>query len=38
MVPLNNGKEFPLDRYGIIFETKKLGKGYIQIFCKFVRE
>jgi len=36
--PLNNGKEFPLDRYGIIFETKKLGKGYIQIFCKFVRE
>lgn len=38
MFPLNNGKEFPLDRYGIIFETKKLGKGYIQIFCKFVRE
>lgn len=37
MVPLNNGKEFPLDKYGIIFETKKLGKGYIQIFCKFVR-
>ena len=37
MFPLNNGKEFPLDKYGIIFETKKLGKGYIQIFCKFVR-
>lgn len=37
MVPLNNGKEFPLDRYGIIFDTKKFGKGYLQIFCKFVR-
>lgn len=37
MFPLNNGKEFQLDKYEIIFETKKLGKGYIQIFCKFVR-
>ena len=38
MLPLNNGKEFPLDRYGIIFETKKVGKGNIQIFCKFVKD
>ena len=38
MIPLNNGKEFPLDRYGIIFETKKQGKGTLQIFCKFVKE
>ena len=38
MVPLNNGKEFPIDRYGIIFETKKQGKGNLQIFCKFVKD
>lgn len=38
IVPLNNGKEFPLDRYGIVFERKKFGKGFIKIFCKFVRE
>ena len=38
IVPLNNGKEFPLDRYGIIFESKKIGKGNIQIFCKFVKD
>ena len=38
MVPLNNGKEFPLNRYGIIFETKKQGKGTLQIFCKFVKD
>ena len=38
MVPLNNGKEFPIDRYGIIFETKKQGKGYLQFFCKFVKD
>lgn len=38
MVPLNNGKEFPLDRYGIIFDTKKHGKGSLQIFCKFVKD
>lgn len=38
MIPLNNGKEFPLDRYGIIFETKKHGKGSLQIFCKFVKD
>ena len=24
-------------KYGIIFDTKKFGKGYLQIFCKFVR-
>lgn len=38
MVPLNNGKEFPLNRYGIIFETKKQGKGTLQIFCKFIKD
>ena len=38
LIALNNGKEFPLDKYGIIFETKKLGKGAVQIFCKFTRE
>lgn len=36
--PLNNGKEFPIDRHGIIFETKKQGKGSLQIFCKFVKD
>lgn len=35
---LNQGKEFPVDRYGIIFNAQKHGKGYIQIFGKFVKE
>lgn len=38
ITPLNNGKIFELDRYGIIFETKKIGKGSVQIFCKFVKD
>lgn len=38
MIPLNNGKEFPIDRYGIIFETKRQGKGVLQIFCKFIKD
>lgn len=36
--PLNQGKEFPIDNYGIVFKSQKHGKGYIQIFGKFVRE
>ena len=35
---LNQGKEFPADRYGIIFNAQKHGKGFIQIFGKFVKE
>jgi hypothetical protein len=35
---LNLGKEFPTDRYGIIFGVQKHGKGVIQIFGKFVKE
>ena len=36
-IPLNNGKEFPVDR-DIIFETKKQGKGILQIFCEFIKD
>ena len=35
---LNQGKEFPCERYGVIFNAQKHGKGYIQIFGKFVKE
>lgn len=37
LIPLNQGKEFPLDNYGIIFDSKKHGQGQIQIFAKFGR-
>ncbi len=37
-VALNGGKEFPIDRYGIVFHAQKHGKGFIQIFGKFVKE
>jgi hypothetical protein len=35
---LNQGKEFPADRYGIIFNAQRHGKGFIQTFGKFVKE
>ena len=37
-IPLGNGKEnIQYDRYGIIFDSKKQGKGLLQIFCKFIK-
>lgn len=37
-IPLGHGKEnIQYDRYGIIFDSKKQGKGYLQIFCKFIK-
>lgn len=38
LIPMNKGKIFPIEDYGIIFETKRFGKGFIQIFAKFVEE
>lgn len=35
---LKEGKEFPSDKYGIIFHTIKHGNGWLQIAGKFVRE
>lgn len=37
IIPLNQGKEFPLDRYGVIFDTQKHGNGFIQIFGEFIK-
>lgn len=37
-IPLNNGKAFKLDAYGVVFDTKAFGKGTIIISGKFVRE
>lgn len=37
-VPLNNGKAFKSDKYGVIFESKPFGKGTLIISGKFVRE
>lgn len=35
---LGKGKEnIRIDKYGIIFDSKKLGKGELQIFCKFIK-
>jgi len=37
-IPLGVGKEnIQYDRYGIIFDSKKQGKGLLQIFCKFIK-
>ena len=37
-IPLGAGKEnIQYDRYGIIFDSKKQGKGLLQIFCKFIK-
>ena len=37
-IPLGKGKEnIKYDRYGIIFDSKKQGKGLLQIFCKFIK-
>lgn len=37
-IALGNGKEnIQYDRYGIIFDSKKQGNGYLQIFCKFIK-
>jgi len=38
LTPLNKGKIFPIDNYGVFFDTIKFGKGHIQIFCKFIKE
>ena len=36
-IPLGKGKEgIQFDKYGIVFETKKQGTGFIKIFCKFI--
>ena len=38
-IALGKGKEnIQVDKYGIIFDSKKLGKGKLQIFCKFIKE
>lgn len=35
---LGSGKEnIQYDKYGIIFDNKKQGKGLLQIFCKFIK-
>lgn len=37
-ISLGNGKEnIQYDRYGILFDSKKQGKGLLQIFCKFIK-
>lgn len=37
-IPLGSGKvNIQYDRYGIIFDSKKQGKGLLQIFCKFIK-
>lgn len=38
LIPMNRGKIFPVEDYGILFETKRFGKGSIQIFAKFIKE
>ncbi len=37
-LPLNNGKAFKSDKYGVVFENKPFGKGTLIISGKFVRE
>ena len=37
-LPLNNGKAFKSDKYGVVFESKPFGKGTLIISGKFVRE
>lgn len=37
-ISLGNGKQnIQYDKYGIIFDSKKQGKGLLQIFCKFIK-
>ncbi len=37
-IPLGDGKEnIQYERYGIVFDSKKQGKGLLQIFCKFIK-